>query len=171
MTCDDTPGRLTVMRDLYDDVQMIFLGLILKKSFQSLYSQQLVLISELNLLLETGVDFDANLVEFEGTGIDVMKRLLILFLDGIFESANRFVIRDFNRKNLAGIIAIEETVHFKGRDRRQAWRRDWMKDDKDRQRTSDNHSPALGSTTITWRWSSIGSAKRWFIRFMGCDRA
>src|SRR5215471_2337491 len=100
------PGRLTVMRDLYDDVQMIFLGLILKKSFQSLYSQQLVLISELNLLLETGVDFDANLAQCEGAGIDIAKRVLILLLDEFLEGANR-LCHDFDRKYVASFITIE----------------------------------------------------------------
>jgi hypothetical protein len=34
MTCDDKPGRLTVMPGVYDDVQMFFLGL--KNILQSL---------------------------------------------------------------------------------------------------------------------------------------
>jgi DNA-directed RNA polymerase alpha subunit len=50
------------MPGVYDDVQMFFLGL--KNILQSLYSQQCVLILELNfpyIVLEIGINWDGNL--------------------------------------------------------------------------------------------------------------
>jgi hypothetical protein len=40
----------------------------------------------------------------------------LLVLDGISESADEFVVHDFDGKNLAGVIALDKTVEFEDRD-------------------------------------------------------
>jgi hypothetical protein len=42
----------------------------------------------------------------------VIEFRLLLVLDGVSKSADEFVVRDFDRKNLASIIALDETVEF-----------------------------------------------------------
>jgi len=107
------------MRGLYDNVQIFFLGLILKKTWQSLYSQQRVLISELNLVhvfLETGIDYDGNLEEFQRVCSDMIKFRLLFLLDEFLEGANRLGHRDFDGKDVASVTTIDETVEFEERD-------------------------------------------------------
>jgi hypothetical protein len=38
--------------------------------------------------------------------------VLLLVLDGYSESTDEFVVRDFDGKNLAGVISLDETVEF-----------------------------------------------------------
>jgi hypothetical protein len=105
------------MGRLDEDVQMSFLRLIHKNSCQSLHSQQLVLVSELNLahvLLETVVDGDGNLVEFEGICVNVFECDFLLVLDGIPESADVLGIRNFDSEDVICIVASHETVELKG---------------------------------------------------------
>jgi hypothetical protein len=102
---------------LDDDVQMPFLRSIHENSCQSLHSQQLVLVSELNLahiLLETVVDGNGNLVEVESFGINLFECVFILVLDVVFESADVLGIRNFDSEDVIGIVASHETVEFKG---------------------------------------------------------
>jgi hypothetical protein len=41
---------------------------------------------------------------------------LLLILDGFSESTDEFVVCDFDGKNLAGVITLDETVEFEDRD-------------------------------------------------------
>jgi hypothetical protein len=38
--------------------------------------------------------------------------MLLLFSDGLLEGANRFVAADFDRKGIAGVVALNKTVDF-----------------------------------------------------------
>jgi hypothetical protein len=51
----------------------------------------------------------------ERASIDVMERLWILLLDDVSESADEFIVRDFDGKDLAGVVALDETVEFEDR--------------------------------------------------------
>jgi hypothetical protein len=51
----------------------------------------------------------------ERASIDVMERLWILLLDDVLESADEFIVRDFDRKDLASVIAMNATVEFEDR--------------------------------------------------------
>jgi hypothetical protein len=60
------------------------------------------------------VNGDGNVPEGEGAGIDAVKHLLILVPDDFLEGTNRLCHCDFDRKDLASIVAINETVEFEG---------------------------------------------------------
>jgi hypothetical protein len=72
---------------------------------------------------------------------------------------------------VVGIIVVDETVDFEDRNRWHARRRDWMNRVSNGHKIiQDNHSPAAGGSTITWRCSSTGSPKTPFNRFTADDR-
>jgi hypothetical protein len=68
-----------------------------------------------HVLVQLIVKRDGNIPDVEGICVDVFESDLFLVLDGIFESADEFVVRDFDGKNLAGLIALDETIKFEDR--------------------------------------------------------
>jgi hypothetical protein len=54
-----------------------------------------------------------DLPQNEGIGINAFERMLLLFSDSLLEGANRFVAADFDRKGIAKVVALNQTVEFK----------------------------------------------------------
>jgi hypothetical protein len=101
----------------YDDVEVLSWSYFRKDIRQHVHTRWLFFNSEdvAHVLLELIVHRDGNIPEVEGVCVNMFQSDLFLVLNGVFESADEFVVRDFDGKNLAGVIALDETVKFEDR--------------------------------------------------------
>jgi hypothetical protein len=68
-----------------------------------------------HVVLETVVDWNGNLPEFEGVRVNVFECDLLLVLDGLLEGADGLCSRNFDREYVVGIIVVDEAVEFEDR--------------------------------------------------------